>query len=110
MKILKIELEDLKEDVLLLEEVYKEREKKGEITRYVLLENSGLLEHEIAGIRHLVDSLDSFSLNGCADLDGVAERVDEYMKRKNQESDFPDVVYHLARKRLYKVHKYIVGV
>ena len=110
MKILKIELEDLKEDVLLLEELYKEREKKGEITRYVRLENSGLLEHEIAGIQHLMNSLDALTLDGCADLEALVERVDEHMKRKNQEADFPDVVYHLSRKRLHRVHKYIEGV
>ena len=77
---------------------------------YVLLENSGLLEHEIAGIQHLMDCLDVLTLDGCADLEVLVEKVDERMKWKNEESDFPDVVYLLARKRLHRVHKYIEGV
>ena len=57
-KILKIELEDLEKDLLMMAEIYHQRELKKEITDYVFLENLSLLQSEIAGIDNIIESLE----------------------------------------------------
>lgn len=110
INILKIELEDLIEDIVFLGGLYEEREKKKEITHYVLLENSGLLKQEASGIKELVDSLNEIKTEDCTDLMKFSENIDFHLKEKCKSFGYPDVVYLLAKRRLQKVIKYIAEV
>jgi len=50
LSILKMELEEIEEDLKTLLEIYRCHEQKHEITNYVLQENSSLIQAEIAAI------------------------------------------------------------
>ena len=62
IKILKIELEDLEKDLLVMAEIYHQREQKKEITDYVFLENISLLQSEISGIDSIIESLEEINI------------------------------------------------
>ena len=58
-QILKIELEDLEKDLLMMAEIYHQRELKGEITDYVFLENlsPNIAVHRLAAVASRWDEL-----------------------------------------------------
>ena len=107
IKMLTLEMEDLEEDIRLMRELYRDREEKGEITHYVLMENSGLLENELAGIRFLKNKLDEVPIVTCGSYDDLAEYINDLLKEKCQESDYPDGVFGFVQKRIEKVLKYM---
>ena len=100
-------MEDLEEDIRLMRELYKDREAKGEITHYVLLENAGLLENELAGVQYLQKQLENVPPDVCGHIDELATYVGDYLKVKCEESDYPDGVYDFIDKRIQKVLKYM---
>ena len=107
LKVLKIELEDLEEDLRIMAEIYGEREKRDEITQYVFLENLSLLKQEIAGIEQILHSLDSIEVSNFQSLENMVEHVDSLFRHKTDDADFPEAVYALVKRKLLKVSKYI---
>ena len=61
LKVLKVELEDLEEDLRLLESLYNQRAQREEITHYLFLENVSLVKSEISGIDQIIHSLDDIT-------------------------------------------------
>ena len=107
MKVLKIELEDLTEDLLVMAEIYHQRELKGEITDYVFLENLTLLQSEISGIDNILEFMDDFVPDKYSNIDEFVEALDSAFRTKSEDAGFPDSVYALVKRKLTKVSKYI---
>ena len=107
MKVLKIELEDLEEDLLVMAEIYHQREQKDEITDYVFLENLSLLQSEIAGIDTMLSSLNEIDIEKFTTLAELVEFVDQNFRKKTDAANFPESVYALVKRKLTKVSKYI---
>ena len=107
VKVLKIELEDLEEDLLVMAEIYHQREQKDEITDYVFLENLTLLQSEIAGIETMLRSLNDIEYESYSSLDELVEYIEKEFRRKTDASGFPESVYALVKRKLTKVSKYI---
>ncbi len=107
LSILKMELEEIQEDLKTLLEIYRCYEQKHEITNYVLQENSSLIQAEIAALRSLFKFLDSFSIEGCGSLDELAEAVLSKFKELIKKKEFPQALYYLIERRVQKVVKYL---
>ena len=110
LKILKIELEDLEEDIICLEELYKDRENRGEISHYVLLENSTLLKNEQSAIQNIIASLAEFDISGSGDLQELTAKLETHLSETIKKYNYPDSVFIFVKRRLYKVKKYMEEV
>lgn len=108
-KILKIELEDLEKDLLMMAEIYHQRELKKEITDYVFLENLSLLQSEIAGIDNIIESLEEIDPSQFASIEGFAAYIADEFRNKTQEAGFPESVFALVDRKLQKVTRYILS-
>ena len=84
IKLLTLEMEDLEEDLQILRDMYRDREKKGEITHYVLMENAGLLENELACIAFLKKELNEMPTIACGSYDELADTVGNHLRKKCQ--------------------------
>jgi hypothetical protein len=107
-RILQIELEDLQEDLLMMAEIYHQRELKREITDYVFLENLSLLQSEIAGIDNIINSLEDIDTEGFGSIEEFAEYISEQFRKKTEDAGFPDSVFALVNRKLVKVSRYIL--
>ena len=107
MKILKVELEDLEEDVLLLMNLYKEREVKHDITRYASLENLTVLANELAGLKDIFNSFDHFPLSEYKKIQPLADDLEILLKKRIKDAQLPGAVYDIVRRKLNKVISYV---
>lgn len=108
-KVLRIELEDLQEDLLVMAEIYHQRELKREITDYVFLENLSLLQSEIAGIDNIISSLDKIDPEDFTTIEEFAHYISEEFRKKTESAGFPDSVFALVNRKLAKVSRYILS-
>jgi hypothetical protein len=105
--ILKVELEDLEEDIEDLLKLCQRRMDQREITNYVYQENKGLLLREIAGVKSLVQGLDTLDVRRFASAKGLFQEIDRQIREKTREGGHPEAVYSLVKRRLDKVAKYL---
>ena len=108
-QILKIELEDLEKDLLMMAEIYHQRELKGEITDYVFLENLSLLQSEIAGLDNIIESLEDFDPADFTTIEGFAAFIADEFRKKTEDAGFPESVFALVDRKLNKVSRYLLS-
>ena len=106
--ILKVELEDLEEDIEDLLEICQRRKDNREITDYVYQENKTLLLNEIAALKSLIHSLDELDTGKFASQQEMFKEVDCLIHARTRESAFPEAVYSLVKRRLDKVVQYLL--
>ena len=64
LDILRLEIEDLIEDIGVVVNEYKRRRDLGEITNYVFLENLAVLHNELLGVDDMMEMLDNVNPDG----------------------------------------------
>ncbi len=105
LEILRIEINDLSEDITALQDRYRGRGQKGEITDYVVMENVAVLEREIHGVATVRECLAHVRAEDYASLDemlaAIRERLDERC------GAFDPVVRRLVDRKLEKVTSYV---
>ncbi len=107
LKVYKVELEDIKEDLESLKEMTLLRYKKHEITKYVSLENMGILEVEKLAINRFIKIVENFDVS---DIDAINQLIEKLEREFNKEVDIDDVplgMYTLACRKLKKVNSYL---
>ena len=107
LKILKIELEELEDELKLVGELNREREKCGEITPYVFIENINLIQREISGLDTVIASVDNLVSTKYENFEEMLTDLDTKIKQKIKESDYADAVYVLVKRKFDKVHTYL---
>ena len=107
LKILKVELEEIENDISLLMKIYHERYEKREITHYVEQENEALLHHEVACIEKMIPELDTFSTDEYESDQAFLDSLKVFLKGFVKENQFPHAVFLLAEHKMQKVVKYI---
>ncbi|MEW5817060.1 MAG: hypothetical protein AB1798_16900, partial [Spirochaetota bacterium] len=107
LKVLKIEMEDLVEDLNTLKNLYNRRKNKGEITHYVFLENFGLLTEEISGINGLLSFLETVQTDKYTTLDEMIADIDRIFRERTKHYGFPEAVYVLIHRKMKKVTNYV---
>ncbi|MDC7225748.1 MAG: hypothetical protein PQJ61_03165 [Spirochaetales bacterium] len=106
LSILKIELEDLIEDLEFGEAALARRLKEHEITEYVFLENVGLLKKEILGIERVKIMLNESDKN-IQSIEELRNHVEAYFKDEIRSAGLPHVVFNLISRKLDKVSRYM---
>ena len=107
LKVLRIELEDLQEDLELMADLYNQRDANAEITPYVFLENVSLLQAEITGIENIIRSIDDIVIDRFETLNELVDYSDQAFQKLTKEAGYPDAVYELVRRKLRKVARYL---
>jgi hypothetical protein len=105
--ILRVELEDLEDDIEDLLEICQRRKDNREITDYVYLENKTLLVNEITALKSLIHSLDGLDTGKFASREEMFEEVERLILARTKESAFPEAVFSLVKRRLDKVVQYL---
>lgn len=107
LEVLRIEIDDLGEDIRALQEHYRDRSARGEITDYVLKENVAVLEresHGIAAVRACVGDVRAEDYRSLDEmLAGLRERLDDRIRC----GGFEPVVRRLVERKLVKVARYV---
>ena len=106
LEILRIELEDLIEDLEFSEEVLTKRFKDHEITEYVFLENIGLLKKEVLGVAKVKRMIEEMAGN-FSDTDVLRSKIEIYFDKEIKSAGLPGVVLLLVNRKLDKIDKYI---
>lgn len=107
LKVLKIELEELEDELIMFGELHKQREQTGEITTYVFRENMNVIRNEISGLREIVKSVDGLVSTRYQSFEEMVEDLDRKIKTKIKESSYGEAAYELVKRKLQKVHTYI---
>ena len=106
IKILKIELEDLEDDIQDAQDLLKKKLEDHKITDYVFMENLSTFRTELAGIKKMEKEIES--LVGQYDtLDELVAYLSDFIRIKVKDSGLPEVVYVLIKRKLDKIYKYL---
>jgi len=107
IQILKLELEDLEQDIeVLISDCLDRREKQG-TSSYVFLENIALLKREVLGVERVSAMLDRFDLNQYATVAELVEALDRRFHELVSQHDLVEAVYHFLQRKLQKVARYV---
>ena len=82
LDILRIEIEDLTEDIGLIVNEYKRRRDREEITNYVFLENLAVLHNELLGVDNMMEMLDSIDPDAYDRLDDMVADIEIKIRNK----------------------------
>ena len=107
LRILKIELEDLEEDINTLAELTEERRRQHAISEYVSLENISLLKQEFAGLKEVVDTLGRVERIGDESFDDFIQRLKKQIREVIIASAYPNAVYIFVDRKIDKVVDYL---
>ncbi|HUV07197.1 MAG TPA: hypothetical protein VMX75_05675 [Spirochaetia bacterium] len=110
LDILKVEINDLLEDIGDLVEDYRRRRSKSEITEYVLRENVAVLHSEVGGINILLKILDAIHIDKYVGLDDMVEDIERKMCDRIKSSDLAGALYPMIKRKLEKVKLYVEEV
>ena len=108
LNIFRAELDELVEDLLIFEDLYKKREENGEITNYVYLENKGLIKDELLGVQNIVNSAEQLLDHEYQNLDEMVEDLSAKIKMQIEESGHSNAAFLLVERKLQKVKKYMM--
>ncbi|AHC15615.1 hypothetical protein [Salinispira pacifica] len=109
MGLLRVEFEDMMEDVSVLETLSKERLKNAEITDYVYNENNVVFEQEIQALRHLAGILEQPRWQQIENLDQLNLELRNSLKEAIVEKSYPPVVQDLVSRKLDKVRQFVLS-
>ena len=107
ISIMKIELEDLIEDLNHLVDDYRDKKEHDLITNYVFMENLALLQHEMYGIKKFSQFISSLNLSEFKDINGISEHIKEVLEKKITSSDFASCLFPMICRRLVKAAHYV---
>lgn len=106
---LKVELQDVIEDVEMMMDLCRKRQKSGEITNYVRWQNTALFTREIKGLAALSSALDTIDPGRYETQDEMVRDINQIFEEKILKYDFPPVINALAQRKLDKVSRYTYG-
>jgi hypothetical protein len=107
ISILRLELEDLQDDVGDLIQLLEKRKDSREITNYVYLGNKGVLMNEIDCIKELLDDIATIDAYKYKSVEAMMEDVETIIDKKIREGAFPEMMHNLVQRKFDKVRKYI---
>lgn len=107
--LLRVEFEDMMEDVSVLETLSKERLKNAEITDYVYNENNVVFEQEIQALRYLATILEQPHWQEVENLDQLNAELRTSLKDAIIQKAYPPVVQELVSRKLDKVRQFVLS-
>ena len=107
LKILKVELEEVENDVAALEQFYEQRFRKDEITNYVWQENKALLAEEICCVKHLVKDLEAWKPPEAVGADDLLSLIRDFLYSLIDARRYPGLVRAVVDRKIEKVARYV---
>ena len=107
LKIMKIELEDLKEDLIMMIKCCEERKAKGELTDHVYLANNALFQNELVGINDFVLILNNIDIEIFQDLDTLIASLKSQFKEQIKRLGLAEAVNVCIQRKMEKVKQYV---
>jgi len=107
LSILRVELEDLQEDIeTLIKQTTKERE-AGNLTNYVFLENLALFRNELLGVDAFGTILEQLVPDDFATLDEMVDHLKIAFRAKVKACGLAEVIDVYVERKLDKVQQYV---
>ena len=110
LDILRIEAEDLVEDIEALLDENENRKEKEEITNYVFLNNRAILQREKSGMKRVVQFIDTIKPREYSDLDEMIHDIEERLREKIRSSNMAQALLPLLKRKLEKVKLYVTHI
>lgn len=108
LKILKVELEDLHDDIVIMIEENKNAKGKEEISNYVFLENLSVLNNEILGIDIISSSIKNTDSEKFATLNELIADIESRIHKAMRENHIIKGLFRLIEKRIKRAHDYVL--
>ncbi len=106
-KILQLELKEVENDLNGLKDLYSNRHDRSEITNYVFLENTALLQSELNSIHQIGMILKSTSINHINSSDKLLEYIDNIVKEEVDKNQYSKAIYNFVKLKINKVSRYL---
>jgi len=108
MTILKLELDDLEEDLKQLVEEAEVLHDKKLISNYVYLENLAVIKHELFGINGIVKRFEQTDPDQFENLDDLISSLLAAMLQVKAIELLPEGIIHLVERKMEKVKGYVL--
>jgi hypothetical protein len=107
LKILQLEIEDLRADIHLLIETAEKKKQRGEITNYVFLENMALFRNELLGLKIFEKLLEEVQTHDYQHLDSLMEFLKTSFREKTRRCGIARAICIAIDRKMLKVAKYV---
>lgn len=109
IEFLLIELNSIKDDLDDMVKIFQERFKNHELTKYVNLENTALIDREKDGIKMIKSIVEKFDISKYDDIDMLAQALlDDIKTSVIDEYDYPKALCCYIEKKIQKVKAYVL--
>jgi hypothetical protein len=109
LKLIKVEFEDIQEDIVLMERISMDRLKNAEITNYVYHENFVVFEQERRAIHTLSTLLDENRWEEYDQPDALRDDLISAFELRIRELHAPMAVHDLIKRKIDKIHQFILS-
>ncbi|MDD5766568.1 MAG: hypothetical protein PHW79_10030 [Candidatus Marinimicrobia bacterium] len=109
LRILGIEMDDLKEDIELMIGENKRRNESGKITNYVLMENMALFQNELHAIGAFQKILDQTDTNKFTTIESFIDDVKKKFREVARTHGYAEAGIICIERKIGKVMKYVMG-
>lgn len=107
LKILKIEMDDLKEDIVYLINTAEEEKQNGDISNYVFLGNLAVLKTELLGVDTFEDMLSTVNPDDYESLQQMVDHLQNKVKEEIGRKGLPEAISNLVNRKIAKVADYV---
>lgn len=107
IKLFKVELEDMIDDIEAYEVIQKDRFERKEITEYVYKENDALFIDEKTCLSYLIKELDKSAYDAISDLEDLIDRIGTDFHAYIQKHNFPEAIEPILYRKMEKARAYL---
>ena len=107
LKLLLVEIEDLKEDLDLFVTTTGDRRRANEITDYVCNENLSILHNELLGIKECLHECEEYVLSEQCPIDELCASLKQRLRLRLEKHGFLPALYHLIERRIDRIAAYL---
>ncbi len=107
VRILQLELKEVENDLNSLKDLYSSRHDSSEITNYVFLENTALLEAELESIHQICLIMDDIKIEHIKSPPAVLDYIDKLVKEEIGNRQYSEAIYNFVKSKMTKVSKYL---
>lgn len=109
LEILKIELDDLQEDIETLKEICEQKLREGLITNYVHKENMALYENELHAIQTFRQLIKNTNPDQFESLEKMIQSLDEQFMTAMKSCGYARAGHICIKRKILKVANYVQG-
>ncbi len=108
LRMLRVELDDLKDDIDLLIDEYTRLHDSDQMSNYVFLENLTVIRKELLGVDSFCRILDATDTEKFLTLDDLIGHLTDSFRSMVRERGLPEVIEDYVERKLLKVRDYVL--